>query len=1215
MSSPTLRIRLFGSLELVWSDEALSAPSSPKACSVLAYLILHHNLPIPRDRLTGIFWPERPDARARRALSNALWQIRSALGPVARRLTTEGDTVAFKMQEGDWLDVAEFEEGVDRYADGKIDVAPIPSLSDLYRADFLEACYDDWALVERERLRGLYLRALEYLIEAHKQRGEFEEALAYAQELVTADSLRETAHRELMRLYHLLGRPRTALEQFDTLHELLADELGGSPTPASLALRQEIAAALDEVKRPHLPVPPPPPPLLQGLAHLPFVGRTSERTALVEALQNALRGHGGLALIEGDAGVGKTRLVGEIAAGARWRGFQVGLGKADPVVTSAPYQLLRDAITPLLTPLRVAQLARLVEPLWLGVVAPLFPPLAAQLPDLPTPAPLGPQEEQRRLWEGLSRCLVGLASIAPLLLALEDIHWADDAALAALPHLAQNLSTRRALMVLTYRPAEAHQRAVVWEALDAIDKAQPPLRLQLSSFEQAEAVAFVRRALGVGEDAQALAFVQRLQEEIGGNALFLVETLKALLEQGDLAPASGLSSEASPSSTGWRFPASDLPLPTPTSVQELIGERVRRLSPGLQPLLEMVAVLGDEADFPALSLTSDGEVTILTERLRSLTRQGFLTEIETGYRFEHNLVRGVVYRAIPPGRRAVLHRRAGEALEELHPERIETLAFHFNQSGTEHKALNYTLQASERAVAVYDYKRALVHLEKALALVGDEAARWDVLARREEALNVLSRREAQADALGEMLQLAKTLDDPARLAHTYHRLGWREVLSGETAHALSLLDEAIELARGIGEHNLLGNCLISAARAWWRIGDVQRCQTAIEEALSLFQETSDREAEMRALNMLGNLHLGLTGNYAQALAYFERNLTRAQELGNAHREAAARGNIGITCTLLGCYRRSQEALGAAAQVMAEVGDRHWQGIILHWQGANHRALGDLAQAEAAAAESLAICREVKNRNFEIAALELLGKIALDRGAPEEARRHFEQAAAVAQANQQSMDRALNRSHLALAHLRRGHAEEAQRLSEEATAEMEEFGGQLSHMKDVYFERYQIVAAGEGPEAARPYLESAHRHLMDMAANIQEPDLRRSFLENVAHNRDILTAHRLGYPPAPVRRLTVCLPHAAAPTGRPLREEECIDVIWTVAAPEDDEIAGKVARRRRRILRLLREAAEQSAAPTLEDLAEALGVSERTIKRDLAALRAEGHDVQTRGSRA
>ncbi len=1212
MSKPTLHIRLFGSLELVWSGEALPVPSSPKACSLLAYLILHHNRPIPRDRLTGIFWPERPDARARRALSNALWQIRSALGPVAQRLTTERDTIVFKMQAGDRLDVVEFEERVNKYADGEIDVAPLPNISDLYRADFLEACYDDWVLVERERLRELYLRALEYLIEMYKQRGEFEEALTCAQELVAADPLREVAHRELMRLYHLLGRPRAALEQFDRLHEFLAEELGEPPSMASLALRQEIATALDEVKRPHLPVPPPPPPLLQGLAHLSFVGRTSERAALVEALQNALQGHGGLALIEGNVGVGKTRLVGEIAAGARWRGFQVGLGKGDPVVTSAPYQLLRDAITPLLTPLRVAQLAGLVEPLWLGVVAPLFPPLATQLPDLPTPAPLGPLEEKRRLWEGLSRCLVGLTSIAPLLLALEDIHWADDAALAALPHLAQRLSTHRALLVLAYRPSEAHQRAVVWEALDAIDRAQPPLHIQLSSFEQAEAVAFVRRALGVGEDAQAMAFVQRLQEEIGGNALFLVETLKALLEQGDLAPVSGPSSIGGP--MGWRFPTEDLPLPIPTSVQELIGERVRRLSPGLQSLLEMVAVLGDEADFPVISLTSDGKVTTLTERLRSLTRQGFLTEIETGYRFEHNLVRGVVYRAIPPQRRAMLHRRVGEALEELHPERIETLAFHFNQSGTEHKALTYSLQASERAMAVYDHKRALIHLEKALALVGDEATRWDVLARREEALNGLSRRKAQAETLDEMLQLAKTLDDPARLAHTYHRLGWREVLSGETAQALSLLDEAIALARGIGEHNLLGNCLISAARAWWRIGDVQRCQTAIKEALSLFQETSDREAEVRARNMLGNLHLGLTGNYAQALAYFERNLERAQELGDAHREAAARGNIGITCTLLGRYQRSQEALGAAAQVMAEVGDRHWQGIILHWQGANHRALGDLAQAEAAAAQSLAICREVNNRNFEIAALELLGKVALDRGAPEEASIHFEQAAAVAQANQQRMDRALNRSHMALALLRLGRVEEARRLSEEAIAEMEGLGGQLSRMKDVYFERYQIIAACEGAEAARPHLESAHRHLMDMAANIQEPDLRRSFLEDVIENRDILTAHRLGSPPTPPRRLTVRLPHAAAPTGRPLHEEEYIEVTWTVAAPEDEEIDGGVERRRHRILRLLRQAAEQSAAPTLAGLAEALGVSERTIKRDLAALRAEGHDVRTRGSR-
>ena len=1222
MAILALRIWLFGQFELVWGDAPLSIPQSSAARSLLAYLIVHHDRAIPRDRLTGIFWPERPDPSARRALSQALWQIRQSLRPAAGRLVTERDAVTFVLHPGDWLDVKEFEEKVHRDTTST-QVDRYTSAVALYRADFLQDTYDDWALLERERLRELYLGTLERLITLHKQRGNYEQALTCAQRLAGADPLREAAHRELMRLYYLLDRPRAALEQFASLRNLLAEELRVLPASATVSLYQEIAAALEETVSHHLPVAPPPPPLLHDLAHLPFVGRANERAVLLYALQTAAQGQGGLALVEGDAGVGKTRLVNEIIADAQWRGFQVGLGKVDPLAAAASYQLLRDALSPLLTSLRIAQLAELVEPLWLSAVIPLFPAMAEHLPDLVPLAPLEPHEEQQRMWEGFARCLVGLASIFPLLLVLEDLHWADEATLAALPHLAPHLRTNRILLVLTCRIAEARERPAVWETLEALDRALPLLRSRLLPLERADAVALVRRALGVGEaDVQATIFARRLLDETGGNALFLVETLKSLLEQETLTP--------SPDG-GWVFPSEARPLPIPASVRELISARLARLSPALRVVLELVAVIGEDADFSVLSHASDAEPVSLISALEELGRRGFLVETEARYCFEHDRIQEIVYQTIAPECRRTLHRQAGIVLERLHPERIEPLAHHFDRGDVREKALAYTLQAGERAGAVYDYETALIHYRRALALVGDDpAARWDVLARQERALDVLSRREAQSDVLDEMLHLAEALDDPVRQARTYHRQGWWEVLAGEPVRALLLLDEADGLARAAGERDLLGDCLTSAARAWWRIGDVARCQAAVEEARALFQETGNCQNENRVLNMLGNLHLGLTGNYAQALTYFEENQRVAHELGDRYREAAAQANSSIACTLLGCYRRSQEALAEAYQVMTRVGDRNWQSIILHWQGANYRGLGDLGQAQTAAEESLGICREVGNRNFEIAALELLGQIALERHNPGQARLYFQQAVEVAQANQQTMDWAIQQSHLALACLHLGYSEEARRLSEQAIATLEGLGERFSHMGEVYFARYQIASAVEGSEIAQPYLERAYRVLQDMAADIDDLDLRRSFLENVAENRAIVTAHRTGRIPISTRWQSVCLPRADAPTGRPLRDDEYVEVTWTVAAPEDDEVSGKawpelglnavegqsqrVARRRHRLLRLLRQAREQGAAPTVDDLAAALEMSRATIKRDLAALRQAGHAAQTRGSR-
>ncbi|MGD2179405.1 MAG: BTAD domain-containing putative transcriptional regulator [Anaerolineae bacterium] len=291
MGVPNWHIQLFGPLKLVAGDHApepnnpgthqgqtgvdarLSTPASPTAQSLLAYLILYHERAISRERLASVFSPERSAQRARRALSHALWQIRRALGPAGDRIVTKQGTVTFALHPGDQLDVEQLEEVV-RPAVRSSDISgdSIRRLEDaaaLYRADFMSDYYDDWALVKREQLRELYLHALERLIALHKRRSDHKEALNYAQRLAAADPLREAAHRELMRLYHLLGRPRAALEQFEALHDLLAEELGVEPSTATIALRDEVLVTREDVEPPHLPVLAPPPPLLRDLGNRP----------------------------------------------------------------------------------------------------------------------------------------------------------------------------------------------------------------------------------------------------------------------------------------------------------------------------------------------------------------------------------------------------------------------------------------------------------------------------------------------------------------------------------------------------------------------------------------------------------------------------------------------------------------------------------------------------------------------------------------------------------------------------------------------------------------------------------------------------------------------------------------------------------------------------------------------------------------------------------
>ncbi|MCD6555126.1 MAG: AAA family ATPase [Anaerolineae bacterium] len=1205
MSTFALQVRLFGSLELVWGSDSLSTSLSARSRSLLAYLVLHHDRPIPRDRLAGLFWPERPDSRARRALSQALWQIRSALGPAAGRLEAERRSVTFRLHSADRFDVEEFENQVEKakgwWQKASTCIPLLASAVRLYRADLLEECYDDWALLERERLRELYLGALEQLITLHKQQSDYEQALTYAQQLVAADPLRESGHLELMRLYHLLGRPHAALTQFATLHHLLAEELGVSPASSTVALYQDIAAALGESSPPHLPVAPP--PILRDLSRLPLVGREAERNLLLDALQEAMQGRCGLAIIEGEAGVGKTRLVTEVVADASWRGFQVGTSKADPMVASAPYGLLTHALLDLFTPLRLAQLAKLVEPHHWSAVAHLIPKIGEAIPDLPPLSDLPLDRQQERLWEGLARCIDGLTIAGPVLLLLEDLHWADEASLIALQHLFRWLRGSRLLVVVTYRPAEAWERPAVRETLEALDRVRSIDRIRLAPLTAGQTGLLVQRALREGEDST---FAAKLWTRTNGNPLFIIETLKTLLERGDL--------DRLPDDS-WTFPGDESPLSIPTSVRELISGRLARLSPPLRTVLDWIAVLGEVADFDLIARVGDIIPFDLVGNLQALTRQGFLVEMEQGYRFTHDLIWEITYRAINPQRRRKLHRRAGEALEALHPDWATSLAFHFDRGGQREKALTFTLRAAKQAGEVYDYETALRHYRRALELVGDDLPmRWQVLSEQEALLYLTARREADAALLDEMLHLADSFPDPLHRAEALMLMGRHRGRWEAPRQGLSLLEEALRLARAGEEPRLLGKVMIEIAYIHWRMGNVVACQTATEEARAVFRQIGDRRLERIALNQLVSLYLGLLGDYGRALSYSRESYRIAKELGDAYGAAVDIGNVALAQALLGKYEAAQKAIGESIAFAARVGDRYAEGAFHIFEAIIWWGLGDLERAQVSAQQALEICRQSGSPNFEIEALGWLGRITLERGRVQRARQWFEQAVQLAEAHSQVQDRAEQLSHLALAYSRLGQHETALRLSDEALTTMKAEMETSDWLKLVCFEHAQIIAAARGPSAARPYLERAYRMLMDVAARIGDPDLRRSFLENVPDNRAIAMAYRLGRFPTPPRRQAVRLPAAGAPTGRPLREDEFVEVTWTVSAPEDDGTTGKTARRRQRILRLLREAAAQSAAPTVAALAEALGVSERTVKRDLSALRQAGHDVRTRGSR-
>ena len=237
-----LSVRLLGGLAMEWQDTPLPVLPGKIARSLFAYLLVHRNHTHTRDLLAGTFWPELPEAAARRRLSQALWQIRHGLRAVKPEapcslILAEGDTLQVNPNFPLDVDVEDFLHHLNQAASGGNNALEHDAASvALYQGEFLEGYYDDWVVSQREQLRLHLLESLARLVDGYKRAGNYEHALTYARRIVMEEPWDEAGHCEVMRLYHLLGREAEALKQFEHCRTFLDAELNAAPAPETVAL-------------------------------------------------------------------------------------------------------------------------------------------------------------------------------------------------------------------------------------------------------------------------------------------------------------------------------------------------------------------------------------------------------------------------------------------------------------------------------------------------------------------------------------------------------------------------------------------------------------------------------------------------------------------------------------------------------------------------------------------------------------------------------------------------------------------------------------------------------------------------------------------------------------------------------------------------------------------------------------------------------------------
>ena len=1211
-----LRLYTFGGLRIERDGEPLHLPTQ-KARDLLGYLIVFRDRPHPRTALVGVLWPDLPEDKARRRLSDTLWRLRHVLGDYVQ---ADERYVWLNEARPCRLDVAQFEAALSQEP-ARPAIAPLEAALALYHGPFLDGRYHDWALLERERLRGLYLEGLGRLLQHHKQVGAYAKALNVAQRLITVEPLHEAAHRELMRIYHLLGRDAEAIAQYHHFREILQEELSVAPAPETEVLYQVLsrrpAAPANHEAEIHLPASARSP--TPKLDELPLVGREAERAALLDHLEAAASGHGGIVLLEGEPGIGKSRLARELVAGARWRNIEAIVARR-PEEAPCSYGLFRASLAPMLTPLRTRQLARLIAPDHLRAVAPLFPLLAHVLTDLPPPAELPPPQAHERVHEALVALALSLARIMPCLWIWEDLQDADAESLALLPRLAPRLRERRGLILLTGRSAELRAAPKVWRTLQTLDRAGPLPRHTLSRLDREAIGALMEHLLGEAAEDDNAALAEHLMRESGGVPLYLVETLKAWRDQALLRPDAG---EQRPPDGAWHW-SGDAPAALPPSLGEaIIGHRLAQLSSGAEQVLATAAVIGNDVDFdllarvcafpaPGAQRTAADPYLLTTNEL---LRLGFLEETDVGYRFSHAKVRQAAYGRLSRCERRRRHRKVAQALADLTPDQFERIAYHFEAAGQRDAARHYLSLAIEEARDLFAHRSALACYDRLLDLLTDPQARYDALRDRAEVLGWIGDRAAQGRDIEEMLRLARALSDDVRVAGALHcRSEWHR-LQGRYEAANADARAALEIYRRLGDDHARADLLSQLGRNVIYTGDDAQAAIYFRAALTLYEAMDDPDGQIGCL--IGLAHVAeFEGDYMRNLSYCQRALALAESASAPRRTSHAYFAVGVTYYDLGDMDAAQTHFRAALRLAETMADRRRQGVSYFYLGmiALERGAFTTAQEHLDAAQER--LREVHDISWAGSVRAALGRLALRQDDPATAKRHLEIAYRRCQTLGEESYAVVHLSYLARAELALEHRSRAWEQSLEAVADVEAGHLEVEHPQRITYNHFFVAAATRHWAAARAALEKAAQIVDERAERITAPAFQATYRDGLSVNRAI--AEALAKQPSS-GQLRVRLARADVAAHRRPAPDEIVTVIWTVNAGAVDaalaQRQGQIALRRHRILRLLDEAQDAGALPTVADLAGALDVSTRTLRTDLAALRDRGHPAHTRGSRA
>ncbi len=689
-------VHLLGTPEIVIGDQRLVIQRK-KSRGVL-YFIAGHRHPVLRVKLLGLFWPDLAEVSARQVLRTTLSDLKKQVGDV---LHIEAEHVA--LDERVWIDALKFESLLTLGTPG---VSQLEEAAGLYRGEFLSGIsipaldeFQHWVTVEQERYRRLLMGCLSKLSDWMRAQQDYSKSLEYLDRALEIDPLQEDIQRESIRLQHLAGDRAGAIRRYDVYRKRLDDQLGVPPMLETRQLYDAIVRdELIQTRQEFLPQSPLSSRKVRGgptERQYKFVGRRQEMSTLREAVKNRK-----FVLIEGEAGIGKTRLVHEFFNSSP---HLVLDGSAHELEQPLPYQPFIDALRGLTRQKEwgnVSHVLARMPHIWRQEIGRLIPELSddqrAELQPLST--------GESRIWEGMYQFLQGLAAVKPVAVWIDDLQWADEASLGLLGFLVRRSRQDNLFFCATSRSVSINKQAK--SLIHSLQRMDNLVRVSLGGLKLPD----VYEIAQVVSSSDARSLSDWLYQNSEGNPYFLTELIQHA-KQLDILSGDGI----------FRQPTQPQGLTVPPSLNSLIQSRLDDLSDPARRLLEVAAITGYDFEIKVVIRASGLSELSAFDALDELTASGLLEPGSTGERltYRHVLISDVIREGMNSYRIQSMHRHIAETIEKTFDTDIDSiagrLAFHYLEGRLPEKAAHFALIAARNAASLSAWAESIRFYEIALA--------------------------------------------------------------------------------------------------------------------------------------------------------------------------------------------------------------------------------------------------------------------------------------------------------------------------------------------------------------------------------------------------------------------------------------------------------------------------------------------------------------------